>query len=369
MSDEMLYAKLGLSIATDHSFPPKIHDEAMQVYNLLYPLLLAPFYGSASAPAAFHAAHVFGAFVMASAALPYLIARQVLPRTLSLAAGLLAVLVPWMAYSTLLMTEVVGYPAFLWATLALLRALHAPSWRGDLVALAGLTLAVFARTQFLLLALVFPLALLLHEAGYEAATASPGTRLHGLRVGARKAVTGHPVLLCAYGVGAVYLAAAAVAGSATRVLGTYGVAAQGTYFPDGLGPPPPRRSTRSAWPSGSSRSSSVAPGCSRVRCDRTIARSTRSRRSARSRCVAHLRDDVVRPSLHERGDGRPVPLLRRAAPRRRDAGRLAATARTLARGPGHDRLLRRNGPLARLLRPSADSGQKFSRSLPERNAC
>lgn len=234
-TDEMVYAKLGLAIATDHSLRPEIHDQAMPVYNLLYPLLLAPFYGSGVGTASFHAAHIFDAFAMASAALPaYLIARRVLPRSLSLAAGLLAVLVPWMAYSTLLMTEVVAYPAFLWSTLALLRTLQTPSWRRDLLAVAGLALAAFARTQFLLLALVFPLALLLHEAGYEAAIASPGARLRGLLSGVRKAVTGHLVLLCAYGVGALYLAAAAVGGSATHVLGTYGVTAQGSLFPSGF---------------------------------------------------------------------------------------------------------------------------------------
>jgi hypothetical protein len=235
MTDEMLYAKLGLSIATDHSLPAEIHGQALPVYNLLYPLLLAPFYGSASGPAAFHAAHVFGAVVMASAALPtYLIARRVLRRTLSLVAGLLAVLVPWMAFSTLLMTEVVAYPVFLWSTLAVLRALRAPSWRRDLLALAGLAMAAFARTQFVLLALVFPLALLLHEAGYEVATASPGKRLRGLWAGARRAVAGHPVLLCAYGVGVVYLAFSAIGGSAAHVLGAYAIAAHGDFFPDGL---------------------------------------------------------------------------------------------------------------------------------------
>jgi hypothetical protein len=235
MTDEMAYAKLGLSIATDHPLPAEIHGQGTPVYNLLYPLLLAPFYGSASGPAASHAAHVFNAVVMASAALPvYLIARRVLPRTMSLVAGLLAVLVPWMAYSTLLMTEVVAYPVFLWSALALLWALQVPSWRRDLLALAGLVMAAFARTQFVLLALVFPVALFLHEAGYEAATASAGTRLRGLRAGARRAVAGHPVLLCAYVGGVAYLAFAVAGGSASQVLGTYGIAAHGNLFPDGF---------------------------------------------------------------------------------------------------------------------------------------
>jgi hypothetical protein len=235
MTDEMLYAKLGRSIATDWSLVPQIHDQSMPVYNLLYPLLLAPFYGSASATGAFHGAHLLNPVVMASAAVPaYLLARTVLPRVLSLVAALLAVLVPWMAYATLLMTEVVAYPAFLWSTLALLWALQRPSWRRDLLAVAGLVLAALARTQFILLALVFPVALLLHEGGYEAAMASRGTRLRAMARGARRGIAAHPLLVVVYGIGAVYAVASIAAGSTTHVLGAYGAAARGSLFPDGL---------------------------------------------------------------------------------------------------------------------------------------
>ena len=90
MTDELLYAKLATSIADTGSPLPRVHGTSIEVYNQLYPLLIAPLYGALSPPEAFRAAHVLNAVVMASAVFPvYLLGRQVLPRAWAVAvAGL-----------------------------------------------------------------------------------------------------------------------------------------------------------------------------------------------------------------------------------------------------------------------------------------
>src|SRR5438552_9276395 len=99
-NDELLYEKLARSVATTHSPVPELHGTAVAVLNQLYPILLAPFFGAYSATEAFHAAHVFNAPLMASAAIPaYLLARRVVGRGPALAVALLSALVPWMVIS------------------------------------------------------------------------------------------------------------------------------------------------------------------------------------------------------------------------------------------------------------------------------
>ena len=166
MTDEMLYAKLATSMAETGSPLPRIHETSAAVYNLLYPLLLAPLYAALSPPQAFRAAHVLNAFVMASAAFPaYLLAREVLSRGWSFLVAALSILVPWMLITSALMTESVAYPAFLWAVLGLQNAVARPSRRADGLAVAALAVAVLARTQFFALVLVLPLAIIGHEVG------------------------------------------------------------------------------------------------------------------------------------------------------------------------------------------------------------
>jgi len=53
MTDEMQYAKLALAVAETGSPLPSLHDTSVSLANQLYPLLLAPLYGSLSSPGAF----------------------------------------------------------------------------------------------------------------------------------------------------------------------------------------------------------------------------------------------------------------------------------------------------------------------------
>jgi hypothetical protein len=218
MTDELLYVKLATAVGTTLSPVPTVHGEPVAILNQLYPLLLAPLFGLLDVPAAFRAAHVLNAFVMASAAVPaYLLAREVLPRVWAHAVSVVTVAVPWMVLSGVLMTEVAAYPAFLWAVLALQRALAAPSPRADVLALAGMGLAVLARTQFIVLAAVLPVAVLVNERGAF-----------------RRAVGRHRVLAVAYAVAAVVALVAAATGVLDRALGSYSAAAEGALLPAGV---------------------------------------------------------------------------------------------------------------------------------------
>jgi hypothetical protein len=240
MTDELLYAKLATSIADTGSLRPSVHDTPIAVYNQLYPLLLAPFFGTLSPPDAFRAAHVLNAFLMTSAVFPaYLLARQLVGRSWSLAIAALTILVPWMIITGFVMTEVVAYPAFLWALLGLHLAIAEPSPRRDLLAVGALALAVSARTQFAALAVVLPLAILAHEIGYA----------RSLR-GVRAALGRHRLLAAIYALGAVALAVVAVFESPSEVLGVYAVTVEeGSLLPSGV------------WSSAAEHLDAVAIGC------------------------------------------------------------------------------------------------------------
>jgi hypothetical protein len=209
MTDELLYERLAISVVRLHSPLPHVHDQAVPNINQLYPLILATVFRGGDVAHDLWSAHILNAFVMSSAAIPaFLLARRVAgsPWAASLAA-VLTVAVPWIVLSSFLMTEVAAYPAFLWALLAFQRTTAAPSARNDLLAVAGIVLAIVARTQFVVLAAVLPVAVIVDA--------------RSLRVAFRA----HRVLAAAYATGAV--AALALIAGGHSVLGTYGAAAHG----------------------------------------------------------------------------------------------------------------------------------------------
>ena len=236
MSDELQYAKLSISIGDTLSPVPMVRDEYTGSLAQLYPILTAPFYAALDMPAAFDAVHVLNAAITASTAIPaYLLCRELVPsRAAAYLVAALTVFVPWMALGTMGLTEVAAYPAFAWALLALQRSIAAPSRGRDTLALGGLALAFLGRTQFLLLAALFPLAILLHEVGFAAA------RGHGLResmrLGTRRAVGEHRELAWLYAAGAVLALGLAAGGGLGHVLGRYAVTIkEGEVLPDGIG--------------------------------------------------------------------------------------------------------------------------------------
>ncbi len=233
MTDELLYERLAISIAHLGSPLPHVHGELIGNVNQLYPLLLAPFFHDTLVPPAVHDAHVLNAFVMSSAAIPaYLLARRVTGSgRLSYVVAALTVCIPWIAISSFLMTEVVAYPVFVWAALALHQALVAPRARHDVLLLVALAVAILARTQFAVLLVAVPFALLIHEFAF--APRGPLRRRLGATV--REVVSAHRVLVVAYGCFVLAALGLLAAGRLSSALGTYSVTAEGNLFPSGIG--------------------------------------------------------------------------------------------------------------------------------------
>jgi hypothetical protein len=221
MTDELLYERLAISIAHGGSPLPYIHGELIGNVNQLYPLLLAPLFHGTLVPPGLHAAHVLNAFVMSSAAIPaYLLARRVTGSVrLSYVVAALTVCIPWIAISSFLMTEVVAYPVFVWAALALHQALVAPRARNDVLLLVALAVAILARTQFAVLLVAVPFALLIHAFAFGSL---------------RAVVSAHRVLAAAYACLALAALALLAAGRLSKALGTYSVTAEGNLFPRGM---------------------------------------------------------------------------------------------------------------------------------------
>jgi hypothetical protein len=219
MTDELLYERLALSVADGWSPLPRVHGELIPSLNQLYPILIAPAFTQDGIQAALHDAHLLNAWVMSSACIPaYLLARRVTGyRAVAYLVALLSVFVPWIVLSSFLLTEVAAYPAFLWALLALQRATVAPSARNDALALLGLAVAIFARTQFVVLVVVLPVAMLAYGR-------SP-----------RRIVREHRVLAAAYASMAVALVALLAAGRLADAFGTYGSTIGGNLLPNDTG--------------------------------------------------------------------------------------------------------------------------------------
>ena len=165
---------------------------------------------------------------MTSACIPcFLLARRVgVGRPLAYLVSALSVCMPWMFFAALLMNEVVAYPVFAWATLAMHSAVSSPSRRNDAFALVAVIAAFFSRTQLAMLAFAFPASIVVYELG-QAGLRRPGSAL-------RSAVGRHRLL------GWVYAAAvaAALVGFATHrlhsVLGVYGGTISGNLLPHGI---------------------------------------------------------------------------------------------------------------------------------------
>jgi len=152
-TDELQYQENARSLAAGDGI--EVRGQKYGIVSVLYPLLLAPAYVLFdSLPQAYGAARTINAFAMSLAALPaYLIARRVLSTRLSLAAALLAVALPSLAYTGTLMSENAFYPAFLLAAWALLRVLERPTAARQAVLLAACGAAVLVRVQGLALVL------------------------------------------------------------------------------------------------------------------------------------------------------------------------------------------------------------------------
>ncbi len=236
MSDELQYSKLALNIGNTLSPVPNIRGGYTGSLAQLYPILIAPLMHAFAMPTAFRAVHVLNAILMASTAIPaYLLTRELVrSKTAAYLVAVLTISIPWMVMSTMMLTEVAAYPAFVWAILALQRSLARPSAQRDLLALGALVLAFLGRTQFLILVPIFAATLVLHEAGW-ALTRRPFRPLAGLRDGVVNVIRQHRVLAWAGALGGVATVLATLTGTLGKSLGRYQPTIEGgNFLPHGV---------------------------------------------------------------------------------------------------------------------------------------
>jgi len=213
--DELRYERLAISIARTHSLVPRIHGVNIGSYSQLYPLLIAPFFRHGLVPGNVHTVHLANAWIMSFACIPaFFLARRVTGRSwAAYLAAALTIVMPWILLSTMMLTEVASYPAFVVALLAIQRATVAPSRRNDVLALAGIALAYLARGELLVLIFVFPLAVIAYE-------------LRSGERSARRLVRRHDLLAVVCGVVFLVAVGLRVTGALSRVAGVYGRYAQ-----------------------------------------------------------------------------------------------------------------------------------------------
>jgi hypothetical protein len=147
MVDELIYSELAKSFAASGRF--LVRGEANFGVGLVYPALIAPAWRLFTAvPDAYQAAKTINSVLMSLAAVPaYLLARRVVTVSWALVAAVLAVAVPGLLYTGMLMTENAFYPAFLLFLWALCRMLERPTTGSQLLVPALFGLAFLVRTQ------------------------------------------------------------------------------------------------------------------------------------------------------------------------------------------------------------------------------
>jgi hypothetical protein len=237
MTDELQYEKLAISAGNSFSPIPSIRGHYIVSLAQLYPLLTAPVYQFFGMPTAFRVVHGLNAAIMASTAIPaYLLAREVVrSRWAAYLVAALTVAVPWMTMATMMLTEVAAYPAFAWAMLGIQRSLAEPSLRRDLIALGGIALAFAARTQFLLLAPLFLLVVVVHEVGYPLAVRRGEPIRARFGEGIRSLLRNHRHLSIAGAVSVVLAGPLAAAGLLDQLLGRYDTTIhKGPLLPHGV---------------------------------------------------------------------------------------------------------------------------------------
>jgi hypothetical protein len=147
MVDELVYSELAKNVAAHGEF--LVRGVPSHGYGFVYPILISPAWKLfTSIPDAYAAAKAIDAVLMSLAAIPaYFLARRVLPAGLSLVSAVLAVLIPSMLYTGMLMTENAFYPLFLLAAFLLVLTLEAPTAFRQIALLAVCGIAFETRAQ------------------------------------------------------------------------------------------------------------------------------------------------------------------------------------------------------------------------------
>jgi hypothetical protein len=158
MPDEVIYAELAESLYREGRF--EVLGQPAEFLSLVYPALFGLLLSLGDLEAGYYWTKLAQSFVMSLAAVPvYLWARPLASRGWALAAAGLTLAIPGLAYSGLLMTEVVFYPVTVLAALAMARALERPTLGRQLLVVATVALAAMTRLQLFVLVPVFVTAL------------------------------------------------------------------------------------------------------------------------------------------------------------------------------------------------------------------
>jgi hypothetical protein len=146
-ADELLYANLARGVADDGTL-------ATAGYGIVTPAVDAIAYlATADDVGAYRLIQALNVALMVTAAFPaYLLARRALSHGWSLAVAGFTVALPWMGYSSLVMTEAAFYPVFLLFMLAFVRALEWPTPGRQAVLALALVAAFATRAQAIVLA-------------------------------------------------------------------------------------------------------------------------------------------------------------------------------------------------------------------------
>ena len=214
--DELLYSEVARSIASGHA--PAVRGVTDFGYGIVYPALIAPAWAvTKNTEATYAIARVLGAVLMSLTAVPtFFLARRFTSERKALLVAVFAVLVPSMAYSGTLLTEVALYPFFMLAVLGITAAVDAPSRRNQLLALVAIGLAFGIKALSVVLVAAYVAAILIFAWFESRGGASARDLLRRFRL------TWY-VLVAAAGIGLV--GGAVVSGSAFGFLGSYSVVA------------------------------------------------------------------------------------------------------------------------------------------------
>jgi hypothetical protein len=177
--DELLYADLAKSASAGHLL--QIRGQHSGLYNVLYPLLIAPAWRAGSMATTYTLAKVINVVVMTLAApIFYLWARRLVSSVLAVIGVALVLAMPAFIYTGELMTENAFFPAFLLACFAIAVALERPTLLHQIAALLAVGLTIAVRAQGVLVALVLVAALFLKLA-LDARVAGRRAVVAGLR--------------------------------------------------------------------------------------------------------------------------------------------------------------------------------------------
>src|SRR5436309_4071216 len=144
--DELIYGELGRSFwQTGHL---ALLDHPTRFFSFVYPALAGLPLSLGDRQLGYDALKVLQAIVMSLAAVPvYLWGRELVSRGWALVAAALALALPGLAYSGLIMTEVAFYPAFVLAAWAAARTLFRPAAGAQALAVAAILACTATRLQ------------------------------------------------------------------------------------------------------------------------------------------------------------------------------------------------------------------------------